>query len=115
MMFFDGYIGAPPTLTVASADAGTTVAAEVNASAATAAAANRLRCLDIMFSSRGWKQAATPPGGRDDRDDGPRVSRQTAAISSSRRATGGLRGGFAACAISRSRDAVMIMRRVARA
>src|SRR5215470_17102838 len=105
MMFFDGYIGAPPTLTVASADAGTTVAA----------AANRLRCLDIMFSSRGWKQAATPPGGRDDRDDGPRVSRQTAAISSSRRATGGLRGGFAASAISRSRDAVMIMRRVARA
>src|SRR5215472_10187356 len=64
MMFFDGYIGAPPTLTVASADAGIMVAVEVNASAATAAAANRLRRLDIMFSLRGWKQAATPPVGR---------------------------------------------------
>src|SRR5215467_15973560 len=104
MMFFDGYIGAPPTLTVASADAGITVAVEVNANAATAAAANRLRRLDIMFSSRGWKQAATPPGEQDDRDDGPQVSRQTGAISSSRRATGRLRGGFATRAISRPRD-----------
>src|SRR5262249_28394346 len=109
MMFFDGYIGAPPTLTVVSADAGTTAAVEVNASIARAAAVKRLRRLDIMFSSRGWEQAATPPGGQDDRDDGPQVSRQTAAISSSRRATGRLHGGFATRAISRPRDAAMIV------
>src|SRR5215470_1642313 len=72
MMFFDGYIGAPPTLTVVSADAEIKAAGDVNANVAKAAAANKLRRLDIVFSSIGWNRWRRHLCGQDDRDGGPR-------------------------------------------
>src|ERR1700681_4392046 len=63
MMVFDGYIGAPPTLTVVSADAGTAVMVDTSAKAASAVAASKLRRIDMVMLLRsgvGWK-AALPP------------------------------------------------------
>src|SRR5271165_4454517 len=55
MMFLDGYIGAPPTLTVVSADAGTAVMVDTSAKAASAVAASKLRRIDIVMLLKGWR------------------------------------------------------------
>src|SRR6266851_7576053 len=74
MMFLEGYIGAPPTLTVVSADAGTTVTLDTSAKAASAVAASKLRRIDMVMLLRsgvGWK-AALPPVERRSRPRPPK-------------------------------------------